>query len=178
MAKGNFKVRAIKTYDDFTVEGKVYEFIDGKTTWEKGMTSCFYSDFEDFLTRNGTHFYGVLEEILVVETGNFKVKALRTDSGYFTKGNIYEFINGKTTWDNERSSEKYISFENFITRNSGWKMSFKEFFDEATDKVEEVKFTKAELEAMPIILSYGVDKLREVIGLSEGILDKMKKLEG
>lgn len=55
MSKGNFKVIGTNNYTHPTIiKGKIYEFINGKTTWDCGSESCNYTDFADFQHRNPT----------------------------------------------------------------------------------------------------------------------------
>ena len=59
--------------------------------------------------------------------GNFKVRALKTDSPFFNKGDIIEFKNGRCRWSDGGDSDKYENFEDLIDDN-GW-----------TDYLEEIK---------------------------------------
>ena len=49
--------------------------------------------------------------------GNFKVRALRTDSPFFNKGDVIEFKNGRCRWSDD--GDEYDSFEELIDKN-GW----------------------------------------------------------
>lgn len=59
--------------------------------------------------------------------GNFKVRALKTDSPFFYKGDVIEFKNGRCRWSDGGDSNKYENFEDLIDDN-GW-----------TDYLEEIK---------------------------------------
>ena len=48
----NFKIIATNNYEVFVTKGKIYEFIDGVTTWDSGSASEKYLSFEDFLIHN------------------------------------------------------------------------------------------------------------------------------
>jgi hypothetical protein len=61
-----------------------------------------------------------------MKKGNFKILALETDTGYITKGNIYEFKNGKAKLD-KRESSTYQDFTEFANRNPFF--SVMEFID-------------------------------------------------
>lgn len=51
-------------------------------------------------------------------SNNFKIKAIKdNDCLGFTKGKIYEFVNGTTEWDDGFKSCKYNSYEDFCNRN-------------------------------------------------------------
>ena len=51
-------------------------------------------------------------------SNNFKIKAIKDDNCLgFTKGKIYEFVNGTTEWDDGFKSCKYNSYEDFCNRN-------------------------------------------------------------
>jgi hypothetical protein len=54
--------------------------------------------------------------------GNFKIRALENDTTILSKDKIYEFTDGYTTFDNGRISSHYKDFNDFITRNDGWKI--------------------------------------------------------
>ena len=60
-------------------------------------------------------------------SGNFKVRALKTDSPFFNKGDVIEFKNGRCRWSDGGDSDKYENFEDLIDSN-GW-----------TDYLEEIK---------------------------------------
>lgn len=50
----NFKVKCNKSYcSNFWTEGKIYEFIDGYTTWDNGDSSYYYLNYENFVYCNG-----------------------------------------------------------------------------------------------------------------------------
>lgn len=52
----------------------------------------------------------------------FRVLAIKGDLlGLFSKGNVYEFIDGVTKWDSGNMSCKYNSFDQFMRANSVFK---------------------------------------------------------
>lgn len=54
-------------------------------------------------------------------TGIFKIRALENRMDLLTKGKVYTFLNGRTTFDNGMLSNKYADFEELITKNSKWR---------------------------------------------------------
>lgn len=52
--------------------------------------------------------------------GNFKVRALKTDSDFFYEGDIIEFVDGSTVWVYGGSSSYYKDFTKFMYDNPRW----------------------------------------------------------
>lgn len=52
--------------------------------------------------------------------GNFVIRALKDDKGYFTAGKIYRFERGKTIWDDKSVSCSYEDFRDLIGGNPDW----------------------------------------------------------
>jgi len=47
MRDDNFKIKVLATdTDNYVTKGKIYEFKDGKTIWDTGCKSSYYSNFE------------------------------------------------------------------------------------------------------------------------------------
>ena len=70
-------------------------------------------------------------------TGNFKIRALKTDDDYFIKGDIIEFKNGHTRWRDGGDSSIYESYDEFIKENFMW--------DDFFELVEEGEFGEKDL---------------------------------
>lgn len=49
---GEFKIKALKSYEDMYSIGDEFIFKDGRTVWKDGMYSCFYNSFSDFMENN------------------------------------------------------------------------------------------------------------------------------
>ena len=58
-----FRVLAIKAYGSFLTKGKIYEFVDGKTTWDNGMISSKYDNYTHLVNHNRQWGDGVLIEL-------------------------------------------------------------------------------------------------------------------
>lgn len=58
-----FRVLAIKPWDSFLTKGKIYEFVDGKTTWDNGRISSKYNDYTHLINHNRQWGDGVLIEL-------------------------------------------------------------------------------------------------------------------
>lgn len=70
--------------------------------------------------------------------GNFKVRALETHNDFFTKGDIFVFKNGITTWNSGSESLEYDNFLELIGRNS-WVDYFEEIKEEGENKMEDLR---------------------------------------
>lgn len=49
---GNFKIRALKSDDDYFIKGDVIEFKNGHTRWRDGEDSCEYESYKEFIKDN------------------------------------------------------------------------------------------------------------------------------
>jgi len=50
--EGNFKIKALKSDYRWLTKDKIYEFKDGRMTYDEGQTSGYYLDFNDYTSRN------------------------------------------------------------------------------------------------------------------------------
>lgn len=110
----NFKVKATKNIGGAITKGKIYEFIDGRVQWDDKEWSFKYESFEDFLSQN-INFKGYLK--LYKDNSTFKVICVKGDNNFVTKGKVYEFIDGITTWDNGMYSSCYEDYIDLIKGN-------------------------------------------------------------
>lgn len=119
--KGNFKVKCIKGYKpgEWLTKGNVYEFVNGKTTYDDGCKSFIYDTFEHFQRDNKT-LSSCLVEIKEEEKemSNFKVKCTRgiMPGEWFTTGKTYEVKDGRITKDNGKEHDKIIKNINDLHR--------------------------------------------------------------
>lgn len=160
IAIGNFCVHICKPYcmwcdsDYYIFEGyKVIEFEDllknnciviyqkdnevialDKRTGKKAVAKCNPRDTFDFDIGAKLAFGRLTKKV------TFRALCIESDdnieNSYFTKGKVYEFVNGVTTWDPGFNSCKYLSYEDFIERNYTWEYKFAELKD--GDNPEEI----------------------------------------
>lgn len=123
--EGFFKVKAIKDYEDWFTEGKIYEYKDGRANFDSGFESGYYKDF-DQLIRQNDYYEGILVEVKEeVSKGNFKFLALEDHRFYdgdkaFNKGTIYEVKDNKITFACGWNSTVADTFEELIKNNKSW----------------------------------------------------------
>lgn len=105
-----------------------------KRTGKKAVAKCNPRDTFDFDI--GAKL--ALERLTKKVT--FRALCIESDdnigNSYFTKGKVYEFVNGVTTWDPGFNSCKYLSYEDFTERNRTWESKFVELKD--GDNPEEI----------------------------------------
>ena len=85
---GNFKIMALKDYEDYFIEGDIIEFKNGHTRWRDGSDSYIYKDYAEFISRNITRI-GYFELIEDVEN---KMEDLRE---LIVVGRVVKFDDGK-----------------------------------------------------------------------------------
>lgn len=101
-----------------------------KSTGKKAVAKCSPQDKFDFYT--GAKL--ALERL----TGNvtFRLLCVTSEIPFCTKGKIYEFVNGVTTWDDTCESSEYSNYKDFVRHNVVFSRHFKELKD--GDNPEEI----------------------------------------
>lgn len=94
-----------------------------KRTGKKAVAKCNPRDTFDFDTGAKLAFERLTNNV------TFRLLALKDYKPFFTRGKVYEFIDGVTTWDHRDESDKYTSYEDFIKDNICWKKSLVELKD-------------------------------------------------
>ena len=67
-----------------------------------------------------------------MEFKKFKIKCTKSEIRFCKEGNVYEFINGSTTWASGNTSARYEDFSDFIERNKSLEDHFIEFNESET----------------------------------------------
>lgn len=91
-----------------------------KNTGKKGVANCHPDD--KFNAYIGAKI--ALDRLVNPKPDNFKVLAVKNSMICARKGNVYEFVNGVTTWSNGATSGYYESFEDFIKQNPSYAKCF------------------------------------------------------
>lgn len=103
----------------------------------------------------------------------FKVRALKDDRGYFTKGKIYEFINGICIFDDGTRSWRYDNFQDLLASNSSWSVG--NYLEEVTSE----NFKPIEIRLACICDKKGTTRTR--VGMKvdskESVLNKIKDVK-
>lgn len=101
---GNFKIKCIKDYDEKYIKDKIYNFVDGFTTWDDGKESYYYCDYSDFV--DGNRMLSDYFEEYIDEVQPDSLTSQVTEIKEFDEDIVFEFSDCFTSYDYIRAKQK------------------------------------------------------------------------
>ena len=86
----NFKVICLKDIDGWATKGKVYTFVDGRTTYDNGIVSATYENIDDFMSECIRGYFAPYSDSNIADSG------IRRE---FTTGAVRDIQEGKGRCD-------------------------------------------------------------------------------
>lgn len=122
---GNFKVRCIKSYSNFTTVGKIYNVVNGVFTYDGGhdQEKHRYSSVEEMNNGFISQFELIVHEVnRPAKVGEWiKIVNAGTTCGKYKNGDIFQVTYDRTKWaenavliDDEKGKMPYINFDEYV----------------------------------------------------------------